>query len=156
MLNLATPADFIEIFGQVEALELSDLEDPSEDTIDTAKIQTALDMAYNTIMSYDSLCEIYGKLAIRRSIKRLMLDIGRYILDNLSRREDVIAAYNEAIEFLKYCVEKTSGVIDATTDELEELDLLNSATASRVSFTSGRRAFTDDSLFDYRDQKLMY
>ena len=76
-----TVDDFINFFGTVESIELSNLEDPSINGINEDRIQNAIDIAFQFVMSYDSLCIYSGKIAIRRALKRLVLDISGYFLD---------------------------------------------------------------------------
>lgn len=152
-MNIPTVDDFILFFGELESVEISNLENASEGSVDRGKILNALDTAYEFIMSYDSLCQLPGKIAIRRAIKRLNLDIARYFLDTLQRREDVTTNYQNCIDFLSLCIENKSGLTLLSDEEAEDLGL-SGINKAKLSYKTGRRAFTDNSLSDYRNQKL--
>lgn len=154
VLKVATVEDFVGLFGQMESIEISNLEDASEGSINEVKIQRALDIAYDFIMSYDSLCQYSGKVAIRRAIRRLMLDMSRYFLDVLQRREDVIKSHEDCVDFLKMCVDNKDGWTLLSQEEADELGL--ELKQDKVSYVSGRRVFTDSSLSEFRKQKLYY
>lgn len=155
MLNRATADDFINVFGLVEAIELSNIDDASQHDILKERIDFGLQLAYDEIMSYDSLAKFMGKFAIRTRLKSLMLDIARYKLDTADRRKDVIEAYTSAKEFLKFCVEQKDGNVTATDEEILDLELsLTGNSYKHPQFINGRRAFTDASLKKYRNQKL--
>lgn len=151
-----TVENFVQFFGQMEAIELSNLEDPSNGYVVEEKIQNAMDVAYEFVMSYDSLCALPGKVAIRKAIKRLVLDISRYFLDSLQRREDVTTNYNNCIEFLDKCVENKTGLIILSDEEAEQLGLFGEINKTIISYKSGRRAFTDKGLSKYRNQELYF
>lgn len=153
----ATVEDFIDTYGQLEAIELSNIDDSTQESIYNVRIQRALDLAFSEVMSYDALCKFAGKYAIRLSLKRLMLIIARYYLDSIERREDVIVEYEKSMEFLEKCQEVSSkdSKIRASDAELEELGLLNYKNSGpRVS--RGRIGFTEESLEYYRNQKLTW
>lgn len=153
-MNYPQVDDFICFFGELESVEISNLENASEGSVNREKIQNALDTAYEFIMSYDSLCQLPGKIALRRAIKRLNLDIARYFLDTLQRREDVTTNYQNCIDFLSLCIEnKNDGLTLLSDEEAEELGL-SGINKAKLSYKTGRRAFTDLSLSKYRNQKL--
>lgn len=157
-MNLATSEDFIDLFGKLEAIELSNIDDSTEESILKRRIDQALGLAYDEIMSYESLCEtVAGQIAIRKVIKGLMLDIARYRLDTLERREDIQYAYEKALEFLKLAGENKNNQVDLTVDELAELGLKETAGAGRKPyFKTGRRVWNeeDSHLTYFRNQKL--
>jgi phage gp36-like protein len=153
-MNIPTVDDFILFYGELESVEISNLENASEGSVDRCKIQNALDTAYEFVMSYDSLCQLPGKIALRRAIKRLNLDIARYFLDTLQRREDVTTNYQNCIDFLSLCIEnKSDGLTLLSDEEAEELGL-SGINKAKLSYKAGRRAFTDLSLSKYRNQEL--
>jgi len=154
-MNKPNVQDFIDFFGVTESIEISNLENPENQYINEERIEYSLNTSYEFIMGYDALCQYPGKVAIRKSIKRLMLDISRYLLDSLQRREDVTTNYQNCIEFLNRCVENKDGLIDISDEEALELGLLG-LNKSKISYKAGRRAFTDDSLSKYRKQDLYY
>lgn len=154
-MYIPTVDDFVLFYGELESVEISNLENASEGSVDREKIQNALDTAYEFIMSYDSLCQLPGKIALRRAIKRLNLDIARYFLDTLQRREDVTTNYQNCIDFLALCVENRDGLTLLSDEEAIELGLEGiNKSKSKISWSSGRRVFTDNSLANYRNQKL--
>lgn len=148
-----TPETFIEYFGTTESLELSNLENPESQSINGDKINLALDSAFEFIMGYDSLCSFAGKIAIRRAIKRLNLDIARYFLDTLQRREDVTTNYENCIKFMEMCIENNTAVTNITDEELLELGITG-YNRKKINYRPGRRAFTDESLSKFRNQAL--
>lgn len=151
-MNIPSVQDFIDFFGITESIEISNLENPENQYINEERIENALNTAYEFIMGYEALCQYPGKVAIRKSIKRLMLDIGRYLLDSLQRREDVTTNYENCIDFLKLCIDNKDGLVNITDEEALELGL----NRSKISYRVGRRAFTDDNLSKYRNQDLYY
>lgn len=153
----ATVDDFVLAFGKIEALEISNIDDSSQELICDERIQMSLDLSFTEIMSYDRLAPKYGKLAIRSTIKPLMLDICRYKLDTLERRPDVTEAYNNAIDFLKMCIDtEYDEGIKPSLEELEEMELLEAFSTERPKFSHGRKVFSDEKLAAYRNQQLLF
>lgn len=155
MIKIPSVDDFIDYFGYSESIELTNLENPENDLVNEERLENAIATAYKFIISYDSLCQYPGKVAIRTAIKRLTLDISRYFLDSLHRREDVTTNYENCIKFLELCIENKNGIISLTDEELEELELTQYK-KSRITYKSGRRAFTDKNLSNYRNQELYF
>lgn len=154
----ATAENFIETFGQLESIELSNIDNASENSIYRERILNALALSFDEIMGYDSLCSFSGKVAIRRALKPLMLDIARYKLDTIDRRQDIIDAYEKAIKFMESCRELKSKLLNnLTNEELELLDLVGQNSASSPRIRNGRRiGISEQSLSSYRNQKLLF
>ena len=155
----ATISDFIMAFGEVETLELSHINTTDEsEEINEDRILNALELAFSEIMSYDCLCGFSGKYAIRRSIKRLMLDIARYRLDTLERRQDLIDTYERILDFFKNCRElkEPSMSKKISREEAEELSLEEFIVSRAPTVKRGRLAFDDEYLERFRKQKLYF
>jgi phage gp36-like protein len=147
------PDDFITFYGTQESTELTNIENPAEKGVNYERLEMAMTVAKEFIMGYDSLCSHSGMVAIRKAFRRLLFDITRYFLDSLHRREDVTKNYEDCVRFLEKCLEM-KGSTSLTAEEAEELEM--TANASLVKYSSGRRAFTDENLTDYRKGKLFF
>lgn len=155
----ATVADFIMAFGEVETLELSHINTASEsEEIDENRILNALELAFQETMSYDCLCGFAGKYAIRKSLKRLMLDIARYRLDAIERRQDLVDTYERILDFFKDCRELKESFMTKKISKEEAADLgLEEFRVSRTpTVKRGRLAFDDEYLERYRKQGLYF
>ena len=147
-----TVDDFITTFGELEALELSNLEDVNEPTICREKIENAIDLANDLWCGYQVRCKLAGKAAITKAQRWLVLNIARYLMDSLKRRCDITDTYNSCIEFMKESCEMEGDQL--TDEELEDLGLTR---ANTIRFrNTGRRPFTDESLEEYRKDRLYY
>lgn len=153
---LATVNDFVLAFGEIESIEISNPENVSQQTINVARIESSLSRAFSFIRGYEALAPMPGKAAIRLALKRLMLDISRYFLDTIKRRDDVIKSYEDCIRFLEMAI-KMKESHQMADDDLRDIGLdpfyqyIGKITSAR-----GRRAFTDESLEQYRKQKLFF
>lgn len=150
---ILNPDDFETFYGQQETVELTNLENPVEKSINYDRLEMAMTIAKEFILSYESLCSHSGIVAIRKTFRRLLFDITRYFLDSLHRREDVTKNYEDCIRFLEKCIEM-KGSVSLTEEEAEELGM--TANVNRISYKSGRRAFTDENLNDFRKGKLFF
>lgn len=153
---LATVNDFILAYGEIESIEISNPENVSQQTVNTARIENALSRAFSFVKGYEALAPIPGKAAIRFALKRLMLDIARYFLDTIKRRDDVIKSYEDCIRFLELAI-KMKDSHQIPDDDLKDIGLdpfyqyIGTITAVR-----GRRAWSDETLEQYRKQKLFF
>lgn len=96
-----TPADFILLWGNLDATELSNIDDASATLPNIPRLQWALDLAMSEAMSFIPPACIGGKLAVLNS-PRIVLSIARYLLDiTLRARPDVSEEYKRCIEMLK-------------------------------------------------------
>ncbi len=109
--NNCTPATvdyFISIFGYAEAVELSNIEDPTGNEIDIEKIQLALNDAGQLINNYINSAPPQGKLLIAGSYRRSQATIARYYLDVLRPRTQVQEAAEKALQQLDLWAAKSS------------------------------------------------
>ena len=84
--NFATVDYFISIFGFQEAVELSNIENPTGNDVDITKIQLALNDAGQLINNYIDSAPPQGKVLIAGSYRRTQATIARYYLDILRPR----------------------------------------------------------------------
>jgi phage gp36-like protein len=98
--NTPTPDDFIMAFGHKEAVQLSNLDNPSGNSVNPERIWMAIQDACSLIDSYISQAPRANKLIISSSRRRVALVFARYYLDSVRRREDVTADYERAIKEL--------------------------------------------------------
>ena len=99
--NLATVDYFISIFGFQEAVELSNIENPTGNGVDTDKIQLALNDAAQLINNYIDSAPPQGKILIAGSFRRTQATIARYYLDILRPRTQVQEAAEKALQQLE-------------------------------------------------------
>lgn len=142
----ATVSDFILSFGEIETLELSELEDPNETNVNTARIQEFLNQADSSLASKEATTCINGKAMIRLNYKRYQLDIARYYADVLKVRPDVKERYDSTIEEINQAntPEVCSGFV--SKDLLEDLELLNIKSRFRSRYGSEELSKTAPSL----------
>jgi phage gp36-like protein len=95
-----TPDDFILAFGIKEAIQLSNLDNPSSSSVNTERIWMSIQDACSLIDSYIAQAPRANKLLISSSRRRVALIFARYYLDSVRRREDVTADYERAIKEL--------------------------------------------------------
>lgn len=109
--NNCTPATvdyFISVFGYNEAVELSNIENPVGNEIDTDKIQIALNDAGQLINNYIDSAPPQGKILIAGSYRRTQATIARYYLDVLRPRTQVQEAAEKALQQLELWASKAS------------------------------------------------
>tara|TARA_Y100000389_G_scaffold204986_2_gene261638 strand:- start:817 stop:1614 length:798 start_codon:yes stop_codon:yes gene_type:complete len=99
--TLATVDYFISIFGFQEALELSNIENPTGNDVDLNKIQLALNDAAQLINNYIDSAPPQGKILIAGSFRRTQATIARYYLDVLRPRTQVQEAAEKALQQLE-------------------------------------------------------
>jgi phage gp36-like protein len=87
-------------FGIKEAIQLSNLDNPSANSVNTERIWMAIQDAVSLIDSYIAQAPRANKLLISSSRRRVALVFARYYLDSVRRREDVTADYERAIKEL--------------------------------------------------------
>ena len=80
---------FVSVFGFQEAVELSNIEDPTGNGIDVTKVQLALNEAGKLINNYIDSAPPQGKTLIAGSYRRTQATIARYYLDVLRPRTQV-------------------------------------------------------------------
>lgn len=98
----ATIEQFIENFGQWEAVEVSNLDDASDQLVDADRLQTALENASGEIDSYLAQAGYTLPLAtVPAFLVQRCCDIARYRLENRNTRQEVIDRYKDAIAWLR-------------------------------------------------------
>lgn len=98
--NTPTPDDFVIAYGFKEACQLSNLDNPSANSINTERIWTAIQDACALIDSYITQMPRANKLIVSSSRRRTALIFARYYLDSVRRRQDVTDDYERAIKEL--------------------------------------------------------
>jgi phage gp36-like protein len=104
----ATVDYFIEVFGYQEAVELSNIDNPTGNQINFDKIQIALNDAAALINNYILTAPPQGKILIAGSYRRTQATIARWYLDTLRPRQQVIDAAEKALEQLELWAAKSS------------------------------------------------
>lgn len=165
-LRNASVDDFILAFGRSEAVQLSNIDDPSRDEVNYSRIQMAIEDANSLIDSYVKLAPKAGKLLVSANRRRTSLVIARFYLDSVRRREDVSQDYERAIKELQ-------ASLDANTDLVPDDQLArnsakgllrvwripqryNSISGKGLSgwWTDSASEFNSDYRKDYVDQEL--
>lgn len=95
-----TPDDFVIAFGYKEAVQLSNIDNPSANSVNTERVWMAIQDACALIDSYIAQAPRANKLIISSSRRRVALIFARFYLDSVRRREDVTADYERAIKEL--------------------------------------------------------
>lgn len=96
----ASPDDFIVAYGLKEAIQLTNIDDASANSVNTAKLHMAIEDANALIDSYIEQSGKAGKVLITSNRRRTALIIARYYLDTVRKREDVKQDYVEALKQL--------------------------------------------------------
>ena len=95
-----TPDDFVMAYGFREAVQLSNLDDPSATSINADRIWISIQDACALIDSYIAQMPRANKLIVSSSRRRVALVFARYYLDSVRRRQDVTDDYERAIKEL--------------------------------------------------------
>ncbi len=140
----ATVDYFISVFGFQEAIELSNIEDPTGNNIDVTKIQLALNDAGQLINNYIDSAPPQGKVLIAGSYRRTQATIARYYLDVLRPRTQVQEASEKALQQLEMWAAKGS---PSTGFKWQEAYAYwrSGCSMTKSSYQRGR-SFTDPSL----------
>jgi phage gp36-like protein len=104
----ATVDYFIEVFGYQEAVELSNIDNPTGNQINYDKIQIALNDAATLINNYIITAPPQGKILIAGSYRRTQAILARWYLDILRPRQQVIDAAQNALQQLELWAAKAS------------------------------------------------
>lgn len=140
----ATVDYFIKVFGYQEALELSNIDNPTSNTIDAEKIQIALNDAAVLINNYIETAPPQGKLLIAGSYRRTQATIARGYLDSLRPRNHVMEAFEKALQQLELWANKLQPT--AVMRFQEAYRYWSGACGMVRSTTMKRRQFTQDSM----------
>ena len=145
--NNCTPATvdyFISVYGFQEAVELSNIEDPTGNGIDVTKIQLALNDAGQLINNYIDSAPPQGKTLIAGSYRRTQATIARYYLDVLRPRTQVQEAAEKALQQLELWAAKSSPSTGLKWEEAYRF-WRSSCSMTKSSYQRGR-SFTEPSL----------
>jgi phage gp36-like protein len=143
-MSYATPADFILAFGNDEAVEITNLDNPTASTVDTPKLQRALDDATSEIDSYVLAASYSLPLAsVPIVLREKCNDIARYRLDKWRNREDVRRRYEDALLWLQNLAKGlTSLGADSSGDPIE-------SGADSPIYYSRPKVYTDETMQGY-------
>jgi phage gp36-like protein len=97
----AYPDDFIQMFGKREAIQITNLDNPYSQVVQTERIEAALRDAHALIDSYIYQAPLAGKRLVSSTRKRTACIIARYYLDSVRRRKDVLEDYERVIKELE-------------------------------------------------------
>lgn len=142
--NPATVDYFIEVFGYQEAIELSNIESPTGNSVDYEKIQIALNDAAALINNYIITAPPQGKILIAGSYRRTQATIARWYLDVLRPRQQVIDAAQSALQQLELWASRQSPSSGAKWQEAYRYWNSN-CSMTRSSYQRGK-SFTEASL----------
>jgi phage gp36-like protein len=143
-MNYASQDDMVDLFGYQEVVELTNLENPGANTIDSVRLEKALDYASREVDSYLQATRYQLPLAVIPLVLRNKVgDIARYHLDSYRAREDVRQRYEDAIKWLQMLVQ---GKVNLGLDKLTEQQVNPSG---GVHYYTQSRVFTQEFLSDY-------
>lgn len=117
----ATPGDFILAYGEKEAVEISNIGEPTRSTPNYERIWMAIQDANALIDSYIRNASKNCVSLVSSNRRRTALIITRYYLDTVRRREDVQKDYEACIKELQGC---DNGVPDREGDPSARDDAL--------------------------------
>lgn len=138
MSPCATVDDLKLWLGEDEVIQLSDLCDPLNATLDLDKLQQALDFALDQLNGFYITGSDCGKALIKLNCRYFTLVFARVILDTTKARPHVTEDYNNVLEQIKnFCAcDRTRCPIDASTlDSI--LGNTNSSTRAKYRGSGG-------------------
>jgi phage gp36-like protein len=142
--NPATVDYFVEVFGYQEAVELSNIDNPTSNSINIDKIQIALNDAAQLINNYIDTAPPQGKILIAGSYRRTQAILARWYLDTLRPRQQVIDAAEKALQQLELWAAKASPSSGLKWQEAYRY-WRSGCTMAQSSYVRGR-SFTENSL----------
>ena len=92
---------FLTVFGEKEAVELSNIDNPTSNVINTKRIEFALQDAFAYIINTYTAASAGARVLIQSSLRRTQAIIARYYLDTLSPRDHVVEQYQQVLEQLQ-------------------------------------------------------
>jgi phage gp36-like protein len=140
----ATVDYFVKIFGFSEALELSNIDNPTANYIDQEKIQIALNDASVLIDQYIATAPPQGKLLIAGAYRRTQATLARCYLDTLRPRQHVMDACEKALQQVELWASKSQP--SAALKYQEARQYWGSCSSFVKSSYSRGRKFTDPSM----------
>ena len=142
-MTYATADQCVEKFGRAEAIDLTNLDDPTAEEIDTIVLSRAIEDASALIDSYLSGRYSLPFADAPQVLIPRCLDIARYSLDRTSAREDVRQRYEDAIRWLEMVAKGVVNLgLTATNTEVK-------GSENYPDFEAGDRVFTNSSLQDF-------
>lgn len=142
--NPATVDYFIEVFGYQEAVELSNIENPTGNDVNYDKIQIALNDAATLINNYILTAPPQGKILIAGSYRRTQAIIARWYLDVLRPRQQVVEAAEKALQQLETWASKASPSAGAKWQEAYRY-WTSGCTMTQSAYARGR-SFSENSM----------
>lgn len=100
-MSYSTVEDFEAFFGELEAKELTNLDNPLAEAIDTGVLQGALDYATALIDSYLAGNYTLPLVSVPQILKYDCSEIARFYLDKYKTRDDVTERYQLVIQRLR-------------------------------------------------------
>lgn len=135
----ADETDFIEAFGLQLTIELTNLEDPEADTVDSTVMTRGLTRATSLIDGYLSGRYSLPLASTPELLKSLCLDIARYNLGHYAKEDDVRQRFEDALKMLQQIANGTLNLglpaVDTPT-----------TTSGSPQWSAPARVFDSDSL----------
>jgi phage gp36-like protein len=97
----ATEAEFIETFGELTAVEITNLEDPTATVVDATVMARGLRRASELIDGYVGARYSLPLPSVPPILRTLTLDIARYQMGHYGRESDHRARYEDALRQLQ-------------------------------------------------------
>lgn len=140
-MSYATVQDFVDYFGSQESVELSNLDDPTAETVDEVLIARSLDHAHAEVNSY--LAGNYT-LPLTATVPQILkydeIEIARFRMDKYRTREDVTERYQLVIQRLR---DISKGIVNLGLDQNDkEVEVV----AGDPDYVSAPPVFTLESL----------
>jgi phage gp36-like protein len=136
----AIQQDFVDAFGESEAIMLTNLDTPNATEISSAPMDSALRRASNLIDTYCGSRYSLPLNPLPEVVNGYCLDIARYFLDRVRDREDVRQRYEDAIKYLE---QVCKGQISLGADQLGVGVNATISTSSVVGARAERAAYID-------------
>jgi phage gp36-like protein len=137
----ATTQEFIQAFGEQEAIQLSNLDDPLGDVVDALHIDQALQDASEEVNSYVRSRYVTPIIDPPRALKRWVLDIARYLLHRYDPTDVVQKNYEAALKFLRE-VRDGKKAIDLTATSQEPINSVGAPETFAID-EQGTEPFSD-------------
>lgn len=116
LISYVTVAEFVDRVGVNETIELSDLWDALNDSIDSSKINTALIAASREVDSYIRQRYVTPVVPTPWELMQPVTAIARYRLSNLDRDSRIRIDYDDAIKYLGLIAKGLVGLDLVSTD----------------------------------------
>lgn len=140
-----TIAQFVDIFSEQEAMELTNLEDPGAVVLSESRLEAALTNASQVIDGYIQNRVTLPLASVPGILVQRCADIARYLLDRNRTRDEVRLRYEDAIAWLK---DVSKGVVNLGLDS-QVPPQSPTLVPDRVYVTASNRVFTDEFFSGY-------